>query len=511
MGIVEEIDRQIAPHPQQIVSNGVAIKAMILNGLGFVSAPLYLFSQFFVGKATEHLLGEGIQASHLNDDRLGKTLDDLWGAGLSELFTRIAMRAYRQFRVSGKSLHLDSSSFSVSGDYEPEEGLKSIEITHGYSKDQRPDLKQFLVDLICTNDGDVPLFWRVGDGNESDKAVFAELIAEFQHQWTLESLYVADSALYSQANLETMGGIKWVTRVPLSLAAARQLVEELEESDFVSSAVKGYRVVERENNYGGVRQRWVVVCSEKRRESALHQLDKQLEKQCQLAQKQLRQLQQKAFQCSADAQQAAEQLSQSWRFHQLAALSVEAKAHYELPGRPQRGQSPSHYSYRIQAMVVPRPQAIATARRRAGRFILATNQLDMAQLPTSQVLSTYKDQQSPERGFRFLKDPLFFTSSVFLKTPSRVAALALVMALALMVYTLAQRKLRLALAAQQQTIPNQLGKPTARPTLRWVFMCFQAVHLLFIDQHPQISNLTDVRTKILSFFGAPCQKYYLLC
>lgn len=75
MGLVEVIDHQIAPHPQQTVSTGVALKAMILNGLGFISAPLYLFEQFFVGKATEHLLGAGITAKHLNDDRLGRALD----------------------------------------------------------------------------------------------------------------------------------------------------------------------------------------------------------------------------------------------------------------------------------------------------------------------------------------------------------------------------------------------------------------------------------------------------
>ncbi|MGV2830686.1 DUF4277 domain-containing protein [Myxosarcina sp. GI1(2024)] len=72
IGLVEEIDRQIAKQPQQIISTGQVVKAMILNGLGFVSAPLYLFGEFFIGKATEHLLGEGIKPEHLNDDRIGR-------------------------------------------------------------------------------------------------------------------------------------------------------------------------------------------------------------------------------------------------------------------------------------------------------------------------------------------------------------------------------------------------------------------------------------------------------
>jgi len=77
IGLVEEIDRQIEQHPLQIISTGQVVKAMILNGLGFVSAPLYLESEFFIGKATEHLLGSGIKPEHLNDDRIARALDSL--------------------------------------------------------------------------------------------------------------------------------------------------------------------------------------------------------------------------------------------------------------------------------------------------------------------------------------------------------------------------------------------------------------------------------------------------
>lgn len=64
IGIVEKINQLVGQQPGEIVSPGHAVKAMILNGLGLVSAPLYLFSNFFEGKATEHLIGEGIQPEH---------------------------------------------------------------------------------------------------------------------------------------------------------------------------------------------------------------------------------------------------------------------------------------------------------------------------------------------------------------------------------------------------------------------------------------------------------------
>lgn len=108
-----------------------------------------------------------------------------------------------------------------------------------------------------------------------------------------------------------------------------------------------------------------------------------------------------------------------------------------------------------------------------------------------------------------MRDPLFFTSSVFLKTPRRIMALAMLMALCLLVYNLGQRLLRHNLAEQGATIRHQSGKQTHNPTLRWVFQLFQAVHLLRIDDLKYLSNLTDERKRILGFFTPSCRKYYL--
>lgn len=206
MGLVEQVNQRLGQHPLQVVSPGQAVKAMILNGLGFVSAPLYLFEQFFVGKATTHLIGEGIQPEHLNDDRMGRVLDELFEAGLTEVFVEIALSAAKQFGVATDSVHLDSSSFHVDGVYRIEGESdnahnSAIRITHGYSRDHRPDLKQFAVDLMCSGDGDIPLYLRVADGNEADKAVFAQLMQQFRAQLSFDALFVADSALYCQENL----------------------------------------------------------------------------------------------------------------------------------------------------------------------------------------------------------------------------------------------------------------------------------------------------------------------
>jgi len=105
---------------------------------------------------------------------------------------------------------------------------------------------------------------------------------------------------------------------------------------------------------------------------------------------------------------------------------------------------------------------------------------------------------------------MFFTSSVFVKSPKRVAAIALVMGLSLLVYALGEQALRRALKEAEAKVRHQTGKPTDRPTLRWIFQLFQAVHLLSVDGTKRIANLTEERECILSFLVPGCRRYYLL-
>ena len=99
IGIVELLDEKLGIAPREKISTGLVVKAMLLNGLGFVSAPLYLFERFFQGKAIKHLLGEGIEAGYLNDDRLGKALDKLYETGLSDIFVAISLKTMEKFGI----------------------------------------------------------------------------------------------------------------------------------------------------------------------------------------------------------------------------------------------------------------------------------------------------------------------------------------------------------------------------------------------------------------------------
>ncbi|GAB4428104.1 MAG: hypothetical protein OHK0039_46600 [Bacteroidia bacterium] len=147
-----------------------------------------------------------------------------------------------------------------------------------------------------------------------------------------------------------------------------------------------------------------------------------------------------------------------------------------------------------------------------GKFILATNELDQQAIPAADILCHYKDQNQVEKGFRFLKSPLCMAESVFLKKPQRIVAL--VMCLTLMVYAMAERKLRLTLKTQDQTISDQKGRPYQQPTMRWVFQCFEGIEILYIRQHPGTVqriclNLKPLHHQILRLLGPAFPKIYL--
>lgn len=523
LGLVELADQELKTHPLQEISPGQVLKAMILNALGFVSAPLYLFSEFFNGKPVEHLLGPGIRAEHLNDDRIGRVLDELFRYGTTLFFVKAAIQAVERFTVLVQRLHLDSTSIAVDGEYEGEEAVsetadgveepKAIRICRGYSRDHRPELKQFLVNLICSGDGGVPLWFQVGSGNETDSQKFAGLAKAFAQQWQVEGLFVMDAAFYSEPNLKDVGTLQWLTRVPHTLSDARTFVstDEAELSE-KPCQLAGYRLWEKTQEYAGVKQRWILVESQDRRQSD-PSWQSQFLKQEKALQRQLKELCNQVFACKPDALEALLRFEESLQWHTLSQVSVVTVTAKRTPGRPPKTKmkdDSEKVGYQLQATLERTADFEKQSQQRRSRFILATNVLDDEAYPAERLLREYKQQQNVERGFRFLKDPLFFTSSVFVKKPQRVEALALLMALTLLVYNLGQRKLRQQLEQTGETVLDQKQKPTSKPTLRWILQKFQAIHLVTISNTQQVSNLTDERSKIIRLLGLPCCRYYLL-
>lgn len=527
IGLVETINKMIGEHPQELVSAGHVIKALILNCMGFLSAPLYLFSQFFIGKATEHLLGQGIQPEHLNPRRIGRVLDKLYRYGTTTIFLTIALEVVKKFGVSMTSVHGDSSSFYVHGQYESDEGeaqtkdepdLIPIEIKRGYSRDHRPDLKQFTLNLLTSTDGDIPLGLRVGDGNEVDTQVLVPFMKQWRESWEglggeTPQVMAGDAALFTEDNLEILGDLPWISRVPARIGEATRLMQTLASQQFQpfeNSRLQDYRFCEVCSTYGNVAQRWIIVESQPRLRADLKKLDKKLEQETKKQNKALEQLRGQEFACEADAVDAGKAFEKKLKFHQLFDLKIEAKAHYQTSGRPSKEDLPSYYSFHVQGKLKLEPEVEIAHRNQAGRFIIATNILEQQTWKSDKVVLEYKDQTC-ERGFRFLKDPLFFVSRFFLKSPKRIMVLMMVMGLALLVYSIGQRQVRQTLATSQGTLTDQKGKQTPRPTLRWLFQCFLSVHLVWVDGVKTLIKLSERQRRILDVLSPNCRKYYLLC
>jgi len=522
IGLAETIDKQIGANDRQ-VSVGQAAQAMVLNGLGFVSRALYLTPEFYRNKPVDVLIGEGITAEMLNDDSLGDALDRMYEAGVTEMFAQVAARACAHYGIATRFHHLDSSSFHLHGEYEPTEpDERAITVTHGYSRDHRPDLKQVVASLVTTHQAAIPTWLEALSGNSDDKSSFPQTVTAYQKQLApdKESYFVADSALYSEANLNQLSTGLWVTRVPQILKSAKRVlaasgpVTGNPEPEGWKEIIPGYQGREYGSIYGGVKQRWWVIFSQAAYDRESKTFARKLAKAKARAEAALAKLEKQTFACQPDAEQAVAQAAAKWRYHR-PVIQAEPVLGYGQRGRPAKGSEPTIQGYRITGEVVAKDDLLADLAQRRGKFIIATNQVEAEKLPAEEMLSVYKAQSvTVERGFRFLKDPMFFADSLFLKKPSRLMALLMVMGLSLLVYALAERQLRQALEESDQTIPDQVGKPTQRPTMRRVFQMFEGIDLLIIMVAGQIAdrqvlNLRPVHKQIVTLLGPSVKNIYI--
>jgi len=517
IGLSEWLDSR-AGESERKVSVGTATVAMVLNGLGFSNRQLYLIPQFFQNKPVEQLLGEGIKAEDLNDDCLGRTLDWIYENDATKLFAGIARRAREVFGIGSEQIHVDTTSFSVSGEYKGTDEA-AIEVAYGYSRDHRADLKQWMLSLATTQDGDVPLFMRSLDGNSSDKVSLVEAVTALQEQLCAEEegpcIYVADSGLYSETNMRRLGEAKvsWVARVPETSTEAKRIIDP-DAQDWQTTADGQTRWYTRLVGLPQGKERWVVVSTAPGEKRAKETMERKLEREREKWEKALWHLGNREFACEADARAALAQCVRKLPAWFEVSSTMTSSPRYAKSGRPGKDATPKSVVWPAQAKLGVDREGVERGWRRRACFIVGTNVLDASVLPDEDVARIYKEQGSVERGFSFLKDPLFLASSVFVKKPSRIVALGFIMVLCLLVYRLAEHRLRSRLVETKQTVPNQVGKQTARPTMRWVFQLFEGIDLLRIgspaDTTLHVLRLQPVHKQILSLLGQPYQKIYNL-
>jgi transposase len=227
---LQEIVAELVPSPTEI-SIGVVLQALILDTLRG-RTPLYRLDRNFEELDTEVLLGEKIEAGDLNDDLLGRVLDRLYEAGTMKLFSALVREAVRVFGIEEKRFHYDTTSVSVYGDYRYDpESCSPLKVEHGYSKDHRPDLKQFLVSVLCTGER-IPVYGQLEDGSSSDKKLNHKLLNEVAVRLKEVNLappaflYIADSAMVTEENLKEFREQEYfITRLPATYGVCEELIE----------------------------------------------------------------------------------------------------------------------------------------------------------------------------------------------------------------------------------------------------------------------------------------------
>ena len=514
VGLISMIDARLVPDEQEEITPGEAVAGMILNGLGFANRPLSLTPQFFTNKPLDLLFRPGVRAEMFNRFKLGRTLDEVHAYGCDLLFSELALTVCAQESIEQRFHHLDTTSFSLSGDYVPESDEHAIRITHGYSKDHRPDLKQAVLELLVSQDGGVPLVSKSWDGNTSDTQIFKEraeaLMAAFARSSTPRYL-VADAKLYTEDTAATLATLGFITRIPGTLKLVSRVITQALQWD------RWHRLDETTRYYGlelchyGMAQRWLVVSSQAAMERAEASITKAQQREWDAIEKQLVHLHAKRFETPEAAQAALTALSKAWRYHQLDTSQLIDHKRYACKGRPTPTSPLKAIEWQIHAQVRPAPEVIEAHKQQSACFVIGTN-IQARHVSDAEVIRAYKAQSGVEGGFRFLKDPLFFVSSLFVKKPSRIQGLLMVMTLALLVYALTQRRLRQQLADRNETLPNQIHQPTERPTLRWVFQLLEGIHRVRVmvqgQVHDVIEGLNEVQIKILRLFGDEVCRLY---
>jgi len=511
LNVAALIDTFCPPHPANVLSCGRGVEALLLAILDGHHA-LYKVGARLEERGMLSLLQPGLTRASLHDYRLGQILGTLLAANLNRVFGAIALNALEVYAVPTPWLHQDTTTITLYGAYEeearPVKGLVPPRPAYGHSKDGHDDLKQVLLSLGVSSDG-LPLRLGVRDGNTSDSTETPVAIEECL-ALGLEGVrgIVADSKAYCKRTLgwclEQRVGL--ITLVPRT-CAVRQEVEAwgqqhsglplLHEKPgrtrqepprrwHGQSVVRRVPVEYADGRLDVAEIRFLVVHSSQLAHQAAVAYAAAQAKEAERVTEHVRHVEARWFACAADVEAAIAEYEgcgqgrrgrkpRPWRHHvlhyQVEAVNVPQKR--TRRGRPPKAEAPqveSRYRLRVH------PEALVPSEEAHGWTVLATT-VGPEKCTDAELLQAYQEQHiTVEPGFRWIKNPAAI-SPVWLEKPERIAALAMLTVVGLLVYAVIQRQVRLYLRDHNQHIPGNKG-PTATPTAAVVFALFAPVMLV---------------------------------
>ena len=522
LGLVGLINHYVPT--EMALDAGTVVLGLVLDTLSGRS-PLYRLEEFFAHQDTELLLGKAVPPQAFTDDTVGRVLDRLYDFGTMRLFTTCAVRASMRFGMERRYVHFDTTSRSVWGDYEfPETQDVPFRMTYGYSKDKRPDLKQFVLSTLCVERA-VPIWGKLEDGNASDKTLNTALLSEMAQLLARHGvapgayIYIADAALVTADNLAALGDTLFITRLPATYSECGRVITEAvahnhwEEVGVLAQTPPTkhrpgtfYRVAEGEVTLYGKAYRAVVVHSSSQDQRRQKHLARELQASYATLEATVREATQQEYFCHADAEAAAAKLrAQQSAYHEVE-VRVEEHPTYG-PGRPSQKQPRviKALRYGLQVTLRERADVIARKTQETGCFVLLTNVSTAGEMAhrAGDVLRAYKEQHGIEQNFSFLKDPVI-VNSLFLKKPERIEALGLVLLLALLLWRLVERTLRVHVETTETPLTGWDKKATQKPTAFMMMTKFAAVMVIKVGPHRQFAHpLSTVQQHYLRALGVP--------
>jgi transposase len=506
------------------VDAGTVVLGLVLDTLSGRS-PLYRLEEFFAHQDTELLLGKALPPQAFTDDTVGRVLDRLYDFGTMRLFTACAVRAAMRFSLERRSVHFDTTSRSVWGAYQFAETQDlPFQMTYGYSKDKRPDLKQFILSTLCV-DRAVPIWGKLDDGNASDKTLNTTLLSEIAQLLACHGvapgayIYIADAALVTEDNLAALRDTLFITRLPATYSECERAIGEAvarnqwEEVGGLAQTPPTkhrpgtfYKVAEDVVTLYGKTYRAVVVHSSSQDQRRHKRLERELLASSTMLEATVREATRQEYFCHADAEAAAAKLRALQSAYHWVEVKVEEHSRYG-PGRPSRKQPRvvKALRYGLQVTLHERAEVLARKRQEVGCFVLLTNVPTTGEMAhrAGDVLQAYKEQHGIEQNYGFLKDPLI-VNSLFLKKPERIEALGLVLLLALLLWRLVERRLRGHVESTGNPLTGWDKKATQKPTAFMMMTKFAAVMVIKIGGQRQLAHpLSTVQQQYLLALRVP--------
>ena len=332
-------------------------------------------------------------------------------------------------------------------------------------------------------------------------------------------IYIADSALVTEDNLTALRDTCFITRLPATYSECGRLIEEAvarnhwEEVGVLAQTPPTkhrpgtfYKVAEGSVTLYGKTYRAVVVHSSSQDQRRQQHLERELQASSATLEATAREAARQEYFCRADAEAAAAKLRALPSAYHWVDVEVQERPKYS-PGRPNstRPRVVKALRYGLQVTRHERAEVMARKRQEAGCFVLLTNVPTVGEMAHSAraVLLAYKEQHGIEQNYGFLKDPLI-VNSLFLKKPERIEALGLILLLALLVWRLVERTLRVHVETTGNPLTGWDKKTTHKPTAFMMMTKFAAVIVLKVGSQRQLAQpLSPIQQQYLLALGIP--------